>query len=124
MISPSDFNWPSSDLDVRLDTEHRTEEEPRPGSTRPKRIEDAGRSHDHHWAVFLAISGQFRGRLWALFHGRRQRHAEQHRGAPIGVRLRRHRFTAPNSLLEPSTDHEIEEGRKSARGFPVVPALF
>src|SRR6478672_11714698 len=71
MISPSDFTWPSSDLDVRLDTEHRTEEEPRPGSTRPKRIEDAGRSHDHHWAVFLAISGQFRGRLWALFHGRR-----------------------------------------------------
>src|SRR4051812_46060109 len=58
MISPSDFNWPLLGNDA-IRHRHRTEEEPRPGSTRPKRIEDVGRSHGHQRTVFLAISGQF-----------------------------------------------------------------
>jgi Group II intron, maturase-specific domain len=33
----------------------------------------SGQFRGHQRAETLAISGQFRGRLWAVFHGRRQR---------------------------------------------------
>ena len=32
----------------------------------------SGRSHGHHRAILMTVSGQFRGRLWAVSRGRRQ----------------------------------------------------
>ena len=47
----------------------------RPGAGRVCRVNDptsGGQFRGHQWAETVAISGLFRGRLWAVFHGRRQ----------------------------------------------------
>ena len=66
-------------LGARGSTRHQTSNPrsgPQPVRHGSEPTQEVGRPHGHQWAVFMATSGQFRGRLWALFHGRRHESAK------------------------------------------------
>ena len=72
MISPSDFIV-ASPRAIWCDSTPSSNPRrgPQPAGRGSEPIDEVGRSHGHQRAVFMAVSGQFRGRLWAVFHGRR-----------------------------------------------------